>query len=219
MGHSGTLTASARVKDTALSLPKQPVGLELAWPGPSPLTSLPRGPSPQISPLPVERLGWRSTTPSQLKVPAPSAGLARAQKARVPSASAARGPLPLSPPGGQEARSAPDSPRPRAVRRLAQGAGFLEEIRRKSAGPPASGSPPNPAGARSSAAPLAAPAEGWEGGAGPSVLPFLLGGGGSGAAPHKKAPSPVATDKHLSPTPQYGATCFTFLDVWERAEA
>lgn len=117
------------------------------------------------------------------------------EKARVPSQRprAARVPFPRSPRGAQEAQSAPDSPRPRAVRRLAQGAGFLEEIGRKSAGPLASGSPPNPAGARSSAAPLAAPGEGWEGGAGLLVPPFLLpgeGGGGSGTAPRKKAPWP-----------------------------
>lgn len=88
-------------------------------------------------------------------------------------------PFPRSPPGAQEAQSAPDSPRPRAVRRLAQGAGFLEEIGRKSAGPLASGSPPNPAGARSSAAPLAAPGEGWEGGAGlGTALPPPGGGWG-----------------------------------------
>lgn len=52
--------------------------------------------------------------------------------------------------GGRTRRG---SPRPRAVRRLAQGASFLKEISRKSAGPLASGSPPNPAGALSAAAP------------------------------------------------------------------
>lgn len=142
----------------------------MAWP-------LPRGPSPQISSLPAERLGWRSTTPSQLKVPAPSTGLAPAQEAWVPSACALPGcpsPAPLQAGRRRRALRIPHAPGPRAVCRLAQGAGFLEEIRRKSAGPLASSSPPNPAGARSSAAPLAAPGEVWKRGAGPSVLPFLL---------------------------------------------
>lgn len=152
-------------------------------PGPAPPTSLPRGPSPQIS-LPAERRGRRGATPSQLKVPAPSARLAPAQEAWVPAGPGQPGcpsPAPRpAPPRGQEAQSAPDSPRPGAVRRLAQGAGFLEEIRRKSAGPPASNSPPDPAGARSSAAPLAAPG-GLGRGRGALGAPLPPGVGGSGA--------------------------------------
>lgn len=67
------------------------------------------------------------------------------RKPGVPS----RRPLPgcPSPPPLLGGRTRRGSPRPRAVRRLAQGASFLEEISRKSAGPLASGSPPNPAGA------------------------------------------------------------------------
>lgn len=137
--------------------------------GPAPPRSPPsqRGPSPQISPLPAGG-GCQSTTPHQLGVPAPRRGLQAAQEARRPLPPA----LPGSPPlalwrAGGRRHSAPDSPHPRAVRSLAQGAGFLEEISRKSAGPLASGSPPNPAGARSSAAPLAAPGEGRGGGGGP----------------------------------------------------
>lgn len=138
----------------------------------------------------------------------------------LPPASAARVPLPRSPLGGQEVQSAPYSPHPRAVRRLAQGAGFLEEISRKSAGPLASGSLPNPAGARSSPAPLAAHGEGWEGAAGSSVPPFLLLGEG-GVARVLRGRRPLAQQPLISiypPPPTTGATCFTFLDVWERAE-
>lgn len=79
------LSLYKRVKDTALTLPAQPMKERLPWPGPSPLTSLPGGPSPQISLLPAERLVRRGTTPSQLKVLEPIAGLATAQKAWVPS--------------------------------------------------------------------------------------------------------------------------------------
>lgn len=117
--------------------------------------------------------------------------------AQAPPAGAARVPLPRSPPGGQEAQSAPYSPRPRAVRRLAQGAGFLEEISRKSAGPLASGSLPNPAGARSSPAPLTALGEGWEGAAGSSVPPFLLLGEG-GVAQHGSRRRPLAQQPLIS---------------------
>lgn len=82
----------------------------MAWP-------LPRGPSPQISSLPAERLGWRSTTPSQLKVPAPSAGLAPAQGAWVPSACALPGrpsPAPSRLAGGAERSGfpTPQAPEP-----------------------------------------------------------------------------------------------------------
>lgn len=205
------LSLCKRVKDAALTLLTQPIKERLPWPGPSPLTSLPGGPSPQISLLPAERLVRRGTTPSQLKVPEPRAHRRGWQRPRKPGSLPTRGccqgvHLPRSAPGGQEAQSAPYSPRPKAVRRLAQGAGFLEEISRKSAGPLASGSLPNPAGARSSPAPLAAPGEGWEGAAGSSVPPFLLLGevGVARVRQRKKAPGPAAADKHLYPSPHYG---------------
>lgn len=89
-----------------------------------------------------------------------------------PLATAARVPLPRSPPGrAHKARV----PTPLSLRRPEQGASFLEEISRKSAGPLASGSPPNPAGALF-AAPFKAPREGWGGGVEPPLLPFLLTG-------------------------------------------
>lgn len=90
--------------------------------------------------------------------------------------------------GGRTRRG---SPRPRAVRRLAQGASFLKEISRKSAGPLASGSPPNPAGALSAAAPPPQPrGRDGEGAWSRSVLPFLSsrgeGEGGPGCSRARK---------------------------------
>lgn len=170
-----------------------------------------RSPSPQISPLPAGG-GCRSTTPHQLRVPEPRRGLEAAQEARRPLPPA----LPGSPPpalwrAGGRRHSAPDSPHPRAVLSLAQGAGFLEEISRKSAGPLASGSPPNPAGARSSAAPLAAPGESRGGGAGsplyrpssPHTQPRGEGGVALGVAA-EGGPLAQRPDKHLSPSPYHG---------------
>ena len=133
------------------------------------------------------------------KVPARGGGLAPAQEARRPLPPALPRPRRA---GGAERSGVPSAPEPLAG---AQGAGFLEEISRKSAGPPASGSPPNPAGARSSAAPLAAPGEGRGGGAGsrPASTPEK-GGGGSGCsagAGAEEGPYPAAADNHLSPSP------------------
>lgn len=143
---------------------------------PSLLASHPRGPSPQISPLPEPGLKQKDHTFSAQSSSAQQRAGTGPGSPASPPAAAARVPLPSSPSWAGK-QSTPESPRPRAVRRLAQGAGFLEEISRKSAGPLASGSPPNPAGALSSTAPFHRP---WgELGRGHRTLslpPFLLQG-------------------------------------------
>lgn len=224
VGYCGTLTASVRVKDTALTLPTQPRREGLPGPGPSSLTSLPRGPSPQISPLPAEGLGWRSTTPSQLKVPEPSSGLAAAQKARVPSQPTALpgcpSPAPLRAGRRRRALRIPHAPQPFA------GSHKGPVSWRRSAGNQPGPWPAAPLPIQLAPAPPQLPLQPLgrvgKGAQGPWYRPSSSRGRVGVARVQHSGRRPLAQRPLISiypPPPTTGATCFTFLDVWERAEA
>lgn len=174
--------------------------------GPSPLPSLPPSPeAPAHPPLRPQKdgAGGAPHLPGS-KFQRPARGWHRPRQPGSPPARAARAPRPrpaaLPSPQAGRRRRASGSPTPRAARRPAQGAGFLEAIRRKSAGPPASRSPPDPAGARSAAAPPAAPA----GGGGRALGAPLPPGVGGGSEEEGPGPGGRPPDKHLSPPPGRG---------------
>lgn len=108
--------ASVSVKDTALTLPTQSPGKDCR-PGPSPLTASPRGPSPQISPLPAEGLSWRShhTFLAQSSRAQRRAGSGPESQGPLPTVRAARVPFPPVPLRARRRRRAlriPHAPEP-----------------------------------------------------------------------------------------------------------
>lgn len=159
LGHSNSVAQAGGGRDyPELAPPHRPPSLE----------------APAHKSLHFLQKGWAGEGPDlSSKFQCSAKGWNQTRKPGVPSHHRCQGAPPPAPLLGGRTRRG--SPRPRAVRRLAQGASFLEEISRKSAGPLASSSPPNPAGALF-AAPFTASRDGRGGGAEPSLLPFFLVG-------------------------------------------
>lgn len=196
-------------------------------PGPSRLTSLPRGPGPRISPLPAEGRGGRSATPSRLKVPAPSGGLAPAQGARralPPALPPCPSPARLHRGRAGRRRGALGSPRaPQPLAASHKGPVSWRRSAGNQPGPRPAAPLPIQLAPAPPRLPSRPPGRAGDGARGPgSALPpprrrVGVALGATRAA--EEGPYPAAADKHLPLPPLRASTCFTFLDVWERAEA